>query len=206
MIKRLIYPNSKIHKQYNKYIFWNFLSNIIVSIENVISTHSILSTIGQSNQEIVITSNYIMKDLIGQIGGLYFIDKLGTRIDKNPQKFGKYATILQQSAFIAESLTPIFGHNNFIYIAAPANICKNISFTCFGAINAKVIQKLAMDNNIGEIYAKISIMNTMASTIGMGLGLLTISKYPDHNIHMGLMPILAGLRIYTFNKSIKYIL
>jgi hypothetical protein len=83
------------------------------------------------------------------------------------------------------------------------NIGKNISFTGFGAINARIIQKLAVDNNIGEIYSRLTVINTIGSSIGMCIGLGLVAKIPDHTMRMGLIPILGAARVYTFNKSVE---
>ena len=47
------------------------------------------------------------------------------------------------------------------------NILSNLSSTGFGAVNAKCISKLAIDNNIMELYSKITIVNTIGSSIGL---------------------------------------
>ena len=83
-----------------------------------------------------------------------------------------------------------------------SNIGKNIAATGMGAVNAKIIQKLAEDNNIGEIYAKISILNTLGSTIGMAIGLVITARVPDHSMRLCLMPFFTAFRIYSYNKAV----
>ena len=102
-----------------------------------------------------------------------------------------------------ECSTPLLPLYTFMPIAGLANIGKNISFTGIGAINARVIQKLAQDNNIGEIYAKISILNTLGSTLGMIMGLFIASQIPCHSHRLCLMPVLTLLRVYTYRKALK---
>lgn len=206
MFRSLVFPKGNVHKNYLSYVGWSFLSNIIVSVESVLSTHSMLSVIGQASNDILITTNYIGKDLVGQMGSLWYMNKMGQKADKEPSKFIKYSMAFQQSSILVECATPLLPSYLFIPIAGCANIGKNISFTCFGAINARVIQKLAMEDNIGEIYAKVSVLNTLGSSIGMGLGLLLASLIPDHTLRLGLFPILAGLRMYSYNKSVEGLL
>lgn len=203
LLKSIVYPKGKVHKNYGRYVGWSCLSNMIISAESVLSTHSMLSIIGQASTELTFSVNYIGKDIVGQLGGLYYMNKMGEKADKDPSKFIKHSMILQQSAVIMECATPLLPLEAFIPVAGIANVSKNISFTGFGAVNARIIQKLAEEDNIGEIYSKISMLNTIGSSIGMGLGLVIASKIPDHTMRIGLMPILAGLRIYTYNKAIK---
>lgn len=205
-IKKLIFPHGKVHKNYGKYVGWSCFSNFIISIESVLSTHSMLSVVGQASTELTLSVNYIGKDIVGQIGGLYYMNKMGQKADKDPEKFVKYSMAFQQTAVFMECATPMLPISMFIPVAGLANVGKNIAATGIGAVNAKIIAKLAEENNVGEIYAKISVLNTLGSTIGMGLGLAIAAKVPDHSMRMGIMPFLTMIRIYSYNKAIEDLL
>lgn len=179
-LKKLIYPRGKVHKNYGKYVGWSCFSNFIISIESVLSTHSMLSVVGQASTELTLSVNYIGKDIVGQIGGLYYMNKMGEKADKEPKKFVKYSMAFQQASVFMECTTPMLPISTFIPVAT-----------------------LAEDNNVGEIYAKISVLNTLGSTIGMGLGLVIAAHIPDHTTRLGLMPILTMIRIYSYNKAIE---
>lgn len=202
-IKLFVYPHGKVHKNYGRYVGWSCFSNFIISIESVLSTHSMLSVVGQSSSELTLSVNYIGKDIVGQLGGLWYMNKMGQKADKEPSKFIKYSMISQQIPVFMECATPLLPLGIFIPVAGVANIGKNIAATGLGAVNAKIIQKLARENNIGEIYAKISVLNTLGSTIGMGLGLVIAAYIPDHIMRLSLMPILTGIRVYSYQKAIN---
>ena len=202
-IKNIIYPRGKVHNNYSKYVGWSCFSNIIISIESVLATHSMLSVIGQSSTELNISVNYIGKDIIGQLGGLYYMNKMGQKADIDSKKFINYSMCFQQCSIFMECMTPLLPIYTFIPVAGIANIGKNIAFTGIGAVNAKIINKLAEDNNIGEIYAKITVLNTLGSTIGMSIGLIIAAKLPDHTMRLCLMPFLTSIRIYSYNKAIE---
>ena len=199
-LKSLIYPSGKCHPKYGNYIGWSFISNIIVSAESVITTHNMLSALTLNGEEAIRTANYVGKDIIGQIGGLIYMSKMGKKADVESKNFLLYSNLIQQTSYIVTCLTPFFP-SYFIYVAGGANIATNIAFTGFGAINAKCIQKLAIENNIGEVYAKISVLNTLGSSIGMMIGLGIIS-YTNQGVQIGLVPILGFGRTYTYWKAI----
>lgn len=200
---KFVYPSGRVNPLYGKYVTWSCLSNMITSMESVLSTHSMLSVSGNVSNELAFSVNYIGKDIIGQTGGIWFMSKMGSKIDKNSKTFITYSMGFQQVAILAECMTPILPVITFIPVAGISNIAKNISFTCFGAINTRVIKTLAEDDNIGEIYAKISILNTIGSSLGMGIGLIIAAYIPDHCMRLVLLPFLFTCRIYTYNKSIK---
>lgn len=201
-----LYPRGNIHKKYTQYVGWSFVSNFMVSVESVLSTHSMLSVVGHASTDIIISANYIGKDIIGQIGGLWYINKIGNKVDKDPKKFAKYSLAFQQFSVFAECATPLLAPDAFVAIAGCANMGKNISATGLGAINAKIIPILAQDNNMGEMYAKLSMLNTLGSSIGMISGLCVAALVPDHSTRLCIMPIFTALRLYSYNKSIDGLL
>ena len=177
LTKTFIYPRGKVHKNYGKYVGWSCLSNVVISIESVLSTHSMLSLVGQTNSDLTLSINYIGKDIVGQLGGLWYMNKIGQKVDKESSKFINYSIFFQQSAVIMECATPLLPIDMFIPIAGIANI--------------------------GEIYAKISILNTLGSTIGMAIGLVITARVPDHSMRLCLMPFFTAFRIYSYNKAVN---
>ena len=131
-IKNIIYPRGKVHNNYSKYVGWSCFSNIIISIESVLATHSMLSVIGQSSTELNISVNYIGKDIIGQLGGLYYMNKMGQKADIDSKKFINYSMCFQQCSIFMECMTPLLPIYTFIPVAGIANIGKNIAFTGIG--------------------------------------------------------------------------
>ncbi len=202
MLKSILQPSGKIHQNYNKFIFWSTLSNIIVSIQSTISTHDMLSVIKTGDTNFEISLNYMSKEIFGQLGSLFILNKIGKNVDLHMNKFKNISLGVQHTSFFIESLTP-FVPSYFIPISSIANIGKNICWPCFGAINTKSIQKLSQDNNVGEIYTKLSIFNTFGSSVGMISGLFIIHMIPETSFRLLLFPILTSLRIYTLNKSLK---
>jgi hypothetical protein len=203
-LKNLLYPVSckGVHSKYGQYIGWSFVSNFCASTEMVLSTHSMLAAVGNSSSEIAVSINYIGKDLVGQVGGIFYMGKMGKVADSDPKRFIKHSMFLQQFSTLMECSTPLWPTWTFIPIASVANIGKNISFMGFGAINASVIQTLAIDNNTGEIYAKVCASNTIASTLGMIAGLAIAATIPDHLTRITIVPVLGVARYVSYNKSI----
>jgi hypothetical protein len=197
-----IHPRGEVHKQYTNYLKWSFLSNIVIGVESTICTHSVLSSINCADTATVVSTNYIGRNIIGQLGSLAFLSKVA-HVDKNPYKISKYLIGFQQVSAFLECITPIVSLKYFVLLGGGANILRNISFTGFGAINAKVIRKLAKEQTVGEIYVKLTVFNTIGTSIGMVLGLLITNYIPNHSARLLLIPIITFLRMYTFNKSIE---
>ena len=206
-ISKIIYPErGKIHSKYKQFIGWSFVSTVLVSAETSMVTHNMLGAINvPEKSETFRTFNYIGKDIIGQVGSLAYMSRMGKKADKNPQKFLLYSNMLQQTSYMLVSTTPFFITDFFLPIAGVSNILSNISFAGFGAINAKCIQTLSdkEENNIGEIYAKITLFNTLGGSIGLLLGLGITVLVPNNALRLCIIPVLGFLRIYTFNKAVE---
>lgn len=193
----------QFHRHYPKYLAWSFVSNVLVSTESVLGTHSMLSVVGKESADLAISFNYIGKDLFGQLGGLWYMYRMGGEADKNPKRFINKAMITQQGSILMECATPLLPLTAFIPVAGLATIGKNISATGMGAINAKAIQYMANGNSVGDMYAKITTFNTLASTIGMVIGLGIAAKVPDHTMRLGLVPVITMVRIWTYKKALQ---
>ena len=200
-LRSIFFPSGNVHPKYTQYVGWSFVSNVLVSMESAMSTHSMLNAIG-TDVETIRTVNYIGKDIIGQIGCLAYISKTGEKADKEPRQFLSYSNILQQVSYVSICATPMLPEY-FLPVAGFSNILSNISFIGFGAINAKCIQKLANNENIGEIYAKVSIFNTIGSSVGLFIGLGIITAVPDHYTRICFIPFIACGRILAFNRAVK---
>jgi hypothetical protein len=203
VFKKIVLPIGKYHPLYPKYIKYSFLSNIFSSAQSAIITDNMLYAIN-TNSETIRTINYIGKDIIGQLGGLIVLSKVGNLADEKPKSFLVYSNIIQQTGNISTCLTPFFP-SYFLPIAGISNILSNLSFTGFGAVNAKCIGNMS-NNNVGELYSKISLVNTLGSSLGLLLGLCINILIPDYSKRTGIVCILGFLRIYTYNKGIKDLL
>lgn len=207
-ILKIVRPRNvknRIHPRYDRFVGCTFLSNIAMSAQISMSTHNMLSCISSCNNSYILSSNYIGKDICGQLGSLWYINKTAEKSDKNPQTFLKKSLIIQQSAVTIEFLTPMFPSSAFLLIAGLGNIGQNISASGIGAVNAKVIREIGEDN-MGEVYAKLSCLNTLGTSIGMGLGVMVNILIPDENIRFGLIIMLGILRYCLYKYACNNIL
>jgi hypothetical protein len=198
-----VYPQGKVHGRYAQYVGWSAVSTFCISAETVLSTHSMLATVGMVSNELAVSTNYIGKDILGQIFGIFYMHKVGSSIDTDQRRFIRNSMIIQQLSTLMECSTPLLPTVCFLPVAAIANAGKNVSFMGFGAINATIIQKLALENNTGEIYAKLTVINTVSSTLGMGTGLVIAGLVPSHSMRMLIVPILGVARYVAYTKSIE---
>jgi hypothetical protein len=204
MFRKLFYPNTCIPKFYSQYLGWSFVSNLTVGLEVAWGTHCTLEVLNTMHDSELRTWTYLGKDIFGQLGALGYLSKMSALADADPKRFTYYAHLLQQGGFLVVFCTPCFDSMYYLPMASVANLCSNIAFVGFGAVNAKCTQGLAASqNNWGDIYGKPSVANTLASTIGMGLGLLLLNVLPDAEVRLWFFPALALVRVGSFSKALR---
>lgn len=176
------YPQS-VHPAYKRYTVYSFLGNTASTITMILSTQSLLLAVGVGQQTaapISATLNWILKDGIGQFGGILFASKISSSstnsIDADPKKWRMVSSLAMDCAMMIEVTTCAFPHY-FVYIASAANIGKNIAFLTASASRAKLHQCLSSPrhsqvvDNLGDITGKATSQSILASLLGTAIGM-----------------------------------
>ena len=187
------------------YLKWMAIHSFSSSISSVISTNSMLSSIMvKPCYTSIVATNYIGKDIIGQLGVLMYVWKTGKNSDKYPLKYITKGGIVLQASFFLENSAPLITNSSLVLpFLGFCSILKNISFISIGAVNAKNIQKISK-GNIGEFYSKVASINTIASTMGMLVGIGIIYLIPSYNIRSYvILPVTGIISMYSLRKGTK---
>jgi hypothetical protein len=150
----------------------------------------------------IMTTNYIGKDIIGQLGGLAYAWKTGKGADSQPLKYITKGALVLQASFFIENAAPLITNNLFVLpFLGLSSTLKNISFISIGAVNAKNLQKLST-SNIGECYSKAASINTISSTLGMIFGIGVIYFIPSYTFRTTvILPVMSIISLYSLRKA-----
>lgn len=193
-----------IPKSHREFAMWSFFSTISSTTQSVMANHSMLNCIGQDSAGALVTSSFIGKDLFGQIGGISYLLCTSKGVDNDPEKNLKKMAIIQQLAFVAESMTPLLPCSYFLPVASVSNIAVNVSYIGFGSLNTQVLEKLS-NGNIGEMYTHLSIINTIGSSIGMCIGMCITHILPDHGMRLLVTPVFGAIRVFSVYKAFGFL-
>lgn len=165
------YPQS-VSKGYSEYVTWQMTSALFSSAASVLSMQSLLSAIGigQGMLPLAATLNWVLKDGLGQLGGIWFASLVNTRFDSEPKRWRFLAAISLELSCLLELLTPL-SPAYFLPIASLANFGKNIAALATSASRAAIHISFAKEYNLADITAKCASQNILSSTCGTGLGL-----------------------------------
>ena len=188
------YPKS-VAPGYLGFASFCFSASVAGSAAMVLSTQTLLLAVGIVGQNVQQASimagafNWVMKDFVGQLGGVIFASQMGkTRaFDSDPKRWRMVAAIALDSATLLEILAPLFHSSLVLPVASVANIGKNIGFLTASASRAALHQSLAISGNLGDVTAKSGSQAIMASLIGtsLGIGLSSFLQHDTFNFAMG---------------------
>ncbi|KAL7503704.1 hypothetical protein ACHAXN_001461 [Cyclotella atomus] len=175
------YPHS-VCPSYTTYASYCFAGSIAGSAAMVLSTQALLLAVGvgqQSAAPMAAAMNWVMKDGVGQLGGVIFASQLGKggidvgywksqvakvtggskhsngnfqtgTADSNPKRWRMVAAIALDASTLLEICTPLMGPQWFLPCASIANVGKNIGFLAASASRAAIHQSLCMGGSVSQ--------------------------------------------------------
>ena len=181
------YPHS-VASGYKDYVLCNMAAAVLSSAGGVLSMQALLHAIGigtVGSIPLAATLNWILKDGLGQLGGVLFASFVSNRFDIDPKKWRFLSSISLECSNFIELLTPLVPQY-FLPIAALANVGKNISFLSASASRAAIHKTFAIQENLADITAKTGSQNILSSMLGTSLGIsaaTAIATYLDGSIY-----------------------
>ncbi|KAF9437434.1 hypothetical protein BGZ76_000755 [Entomortierella beljakovae] len=166
------FPES-VTPNYWAFAKWQFIHNVAGSVTAVISTQSLLFAMGLGAGSIPMAAalNWIIKDGLGQLGGVVYASFVSDKFDSEPKRFRFQATVAMQGANLLELLTPLWP-GYFLAIASISNIGKNMAWLASSATRAQMNKTFALRDNLGDITGKSGSQTTAAGLVGTGLGVI----------------------------------
>jgi hypothetical protein len=169
------YPGS-VRSGYERFAVGQFTSNTLSTAAGVLSMQALLyamgigmGTVGMNTAPLAATLNWVIKDGLGQLGGVVFASFVNNRFDADPKRWRLTATIAMDAASFIEMLTPLVP-GYFLAVASIANVSKNISFLAASASRAAIHRSFTLQENLADVTAKTGSQFIVSSLLGTSLG------------------------------------
>ncbi|RHY30081.1 hypothetical protein DYB32_004641 [Aphanomyces invadans] len=157
---------------YLPYVRYQFIASVAGSTCGVLSMQSLLFAIGLQSGAIPMAAalNWVIKDGLGQFGGVLFASLVNHRFDADPKRWRMVSAFAMDAATLVEILTPLCPAY-FLPMAATANVAKNISWLSSSATRAGFHYSFAQKENLADITAKAGSQSIASSIVGTALGI-----------------------------------
>lgn len=156
------------------------------------------------------TINWILKDGLGQAGGIALVSLLGSRLDSQARLLRFHSTLLflfgsllEFSIPLACSQSPLSPSMTFLILASTANILKNVSWMVVSATRAHFMKHLALRGNLGDLTGKAASQMTLASLLGTAFGLTVLKSFNSPIYLFATWFINALVSVYSTHRACK---
>lgn len=201
------YPSS-VPPAYLPYIKWQFAASACSTATGVLSMQALLFAIGLGAVQAIPAAaaiNWVLKDGLGQLGGMLFANVVSNRFDADPKRFRMIAAYACDLSTLVEMLTPLVPHL-FLPMASVANVGKNVSWLAASSTRASIHRTFAHQENLADITAKAGSQSIAASLVGTGLG-IGLSSYAsgDTGALLACFSVLSAGHLASTHHSLSFI-
>ncbi|KAL6560091.1 Protein root UVB sensitive 3 [Orobanche hederae] len=150
----------------------------------MLSTQALLSAIGVGEKSATVigaTFQWFLRDLTGMLGGVLFTFYQRADLDSNAKMWRLVADLMNDLGMLMDLLSPLFP-SAFNVIVCLGSISRSFTGVASGAMRAALTQHFALQNNAADISAKEGSQETLATMIGMALGMLLAHITMSHSM------------------------
>ncbi|CAK7326203.1 unnamed protein product [Dovyalis caffra] len=170
---KLGFPSS-VTPDYVPFQVWDSLQGVSTYIRTMLSTQALLSAIGVGEKSATVigaTFQWFLRDLTGMLGGILFTFYQGSELDSNAKMWRLVADFMNDLGMLMDLVSPLFP-SAFVFVVCLGSLSRSFTGVASGATRAALTQHFALQNNAADISAKEGSQETVATMIGMALGML----------------------------------
>jgi hypothetical protein len=158
---------------YLTYAKWSMGASVAGTITGVLSMQSLLFAMGLGAGSVPIAAalNWIVKDGLGQLGGVLYASTVNHRFDSDPKRWRFTAAVIFDISMLLEVLTPLFPQY-FLPMASLANVGKNVGWLSASATRAGMHKAFIRRNNLADVTGKAGSQTIAASVVGTAAGVI----------------------------------
>ncbi|KAG9439095.1 hypothetical protein H6P81_019260 [Aristolochia fimbriata] len=153
---------------------WDSLQGLSTYIRSMLSTHALLSAIGVGEKSATVigaTFQWFLRDFTGMLGGILFTFYQGSSLDSNAKMWRLVADFMNDLGMVMDLVSPLYP-SAFVFILCLGSLSRSFTGVASGATRAALTQHFALANNAADISAKEGSQETLATMVGMLLGML----------------------------------
>ncbi|XP_073105533.1 protein root UVB sensitive 3 isoform X2 [Elaeis guineensis] len=180
------FPGS-VTPDYVPFQMWDTLQGLSTYIRSMLSTQALLGAIGVGEKSATV------------IGATF----QGSNLDSNAKMWRLVADFMNDLGMLMDLVSPLFP-SAFVAILCLGSLSRAFTGVASGATRAALTQHFALENNAADISAKEGSQETMATMIGMALGMLLAHITRGHPIAVWVSFLsLTMFHMYANYKAVR---
>jgi len=193
------YPET-VTSNYLRYTGWNIFQTFCSSALGVLSTQQLLLALGANSLTASAALNWVIKDGLGQLGGVVYAGTVGNKFDENPKHYKWMSSLSLNCSCGLEMLSTLYP-GAFLPIAALGTVGKNVSALAGSASKAAIHLSLSKKRNLADLTAKSGTQATASCLFGTFFG--TFLGYTfDYSGSLVAFGVLSASHLYACYKSL----
>ncbi|XP_058070402.1 protein root UVB sensitive 3 isoform X2 [Magnolia sinica] len=140
----------------------------------MLSTQALLSAIGVGQKSATVISatfQWFLRDFTGMLGGILFTFYQGSNLDSSAKMWRLVADFMNDLGMLMDLVSPLFP-SAFAFILCLGSLSRSFTGVASGATRAALTQHFSLENNAADISAKEGSQETVATMVGMMLGMV----------------------------------
>ncbi|GMH31186.1 hypothetical protein Nepgr_033029 [Nepenthes gracilis] len=199
------FPGS-VTPDYLPFQIWDSLQGLSTYIRTMLSTQALLSAIGVGEKSATVigaTFQWFLRDLTGMLGVILFTFYQGSNLDSNAKMWRLVADLMNDLGMLMDLLSPLFP-SAFVFIVCLGSISRSFTGVASGATRAALTQHFALQDNAADISAKEGSQETVATMIGMAIGMVLARIMVGHSLATWLCFLsLTVFHMYANYKAVR---
>lgn len=165
---------SSVTPDYVPFQVWDSLQGLSTYIRSMLSTQALLSAIGVGEKSATVigaTFQWFLRDFTGMLGGVLFTFYQGSNLDSNAKMWRLVADFMNDLGMLMDLVSPLYP-SSFALILCLGSLSRSFTGVASGATRAALTQHFSLENNAADISAKEGSQETLATMVGMMLGMV----------------------------------
>ncbi|UJR30983.1 hypothetical protein I4U23_018494 [Adineta vaga] len=184
LFRAFFYPDNYplgVSSDYGIFQFYNILQTGCIAISGALAFSALFRGMGvgqNASNYLAASIVWLLKDGAGMIGRIIFAWGFAASFDANCKRWHFLGDILNDVACILDLITPYF-QSALLIISSLSNICRAITGVIHGSTRTVIFQHQARNNNVADITAKCSSLETMVSLLALFVNVVLLSMLPS---------------------------
>uniref|UniRef100_A0A0E0CX57 Protein root UVB sensitive 3 n=1 Tax=Oryza meridionalis TaxID=40149 RepID=A0A0E0CX57_9ORYZ len=196
------FPGS-VTPDYVPFQMWDTLQGLSTYIRAMLSTQALLGAIGVGEKSATVigaTFQWFLRDLTGMLGGILFTFY---QVSNSLANSNRQCHLIAIDSLFTDEITCLGSNldSNAKMWRLVADFMNDLAGVASGATRAALTQHFALANNAADISAKEGSQETLATMLGMGLGMLLAHVTRGHAL--GVWVSFLSLTIFHMYANYK---